>query len=276
MPPISVNTNYGAMIALQNLNETNAKLAGTQNRINTGLRINGPKDNGAVWAIAQSMRMDIQALGAVTQSLNRAISVTDTAVAAGTSISELLKDMKEKALAARDPSIDQNSRDVYNSEFVSLRDQIAKVLQNAAFDGSNLLDGSVVNIQSLANADGNTFLTVTSQDLSLSGAIVTLTSTATISTAAQASVMITTIQTSLDALNLAMSKLGTDAKKVETHRNFIAKLTDELTNGVGNLVDADLAKESAMLQSLQVKQQLGVQALSIANQAPQVILSLFR
>ncbi len=274
--PISVNTNYGAMIALQNLNDTNTKLAGTQNRINTGLRVNGPKDNGAIWAIAQSMRMDIQALGAVTQSLNRAISVSDTAVAAGTSISELLKDMKEKALAARDPSIDQNSRDVYNSEFVSLRDQIAKVLQNAAFDGSNLLDGSVVNIQSLANADGNTFLTVTSQDLSLSGAIVTLTSTATISTAAQASVMITTIQTSLDQLNLAMSKLGTDAKKVETHRNFIAKLTDELTNGVGNLVDADLAKESAMLQSLQVKQQLGVQALSIANQAPQVILSLFR
>jgi len=274
--PISVNTNYGAMIALQNLNDTNTKLAGTQNRINTGLRVNGPKDNGAIWAIAQSMRMDIQALGAVTQSLNRAISVSDTAVAAGTSISELLKDMKEKALAARDPSIDQNSRDVYNSEFVSLRDQIAKVLQNAAFDGSNLLDGSVVNIQSLANADGNTFLTVTSQNLSLSGAIVTLTSTATISTAAQASVMITTIQTSLDQLNLAMSKLGTDAKKVETHRNFIAKLTDELTNGVGNLVDADLAKESAMLQSLQVKQQLGVQALSIANQAPQVILSLFR
>ncbi len=274
--PISVNTNYGAMIALQNLNVTNMKLEDTQNRINTGLRISGPKDNGAVWAIAQSMRMDIQALGAVTQSLNRAVSVTDTAVAAGTSISELLKDMKEKALAARDPSIDQNSRDVYNSEFVSLRDQIAKVLQNAAFDGSNLLDGSVQNVQSLANADGNTFLTVTAQNLSLSGTIVTLTSTATISTAAQASLMIQTIQSSLDALNLAMSKLGTDAKKIETHRDFIAKLTDELQNGVGNLVDADLAKESAMLQSLQVKQQLGIQALSIANQAPQVILSLFR
>jgi flagellin len=272
----SVNTNYSAMIALQNLNETSAKLDLTQNRINTGLRISGPKDNGAVWAIAQTMRMDIQALNAVTSSLNRAMSVADTAVAAGTSISELLKDMKEKALAARDPSIDQNSRDVYNAEFIALRDQISKVLENAAFDGSNLLNGSVQNVQSLANADGNTFLTVTAQDLSLSGTIVTLTSTATISTAAQASVMITTIQTSLDALNLALSRLGTDAKKVETHKNFIAKLTDELQNGVGHLVDADLAKESAMLQSLQVKQQLGVQALSIANSAPQVILSLFR
>ena len=87
---LSVNTNYGAMIALQNLNQTGSELAGVQNRINTGLKIAGPKDNGAVWAIAQSMRMDVQALNAVTQSLNRTASVADTAVAAGTSISDLL------------------------------------------------------------------------------------------------------------------------------------------------------------------------------------------
>ena len=273
---ISVNTNYGAMIALQNLNQTNTEMAGVQNRINTGLRISGPKDNGAVWAIAQNMRMDVQALNAVTQSLNRTMSVADTAIAAGTSISELLKDMKEKALAAKDPSIDANAREAYNAEFVALRDQITKTIQNAAFDGSNLVDGSVVNIQALANADGTQAITVATRNLSLSGSIVTITSTATISTAANASAMIATVEASLTQLNLALSQLGTDGKKVSMHKTFIAKLSDELTNGIGNLVDADLAKESAHLQSLQTKQQLGIQALSIANSAPQAILSLFR
>ncbi|MBL9096470.1 MAG: flagellin [Alphaproteobacteria bacterium] len=273
---ISVNTNYGAMIALQNLNQTNSELNGVQNRINTGLKIAGPKDNGAVWAIAQSMRMDVMALNAVTQSLNRTLSVADTGVAAGTSISELLKEMKEKALAAKDPSIDANARAAYNADFTALRDQITKTLSNAAFDGSNLLNGSVANIQALANADGNSYITVQTRDLSLGGSIVTIASTSTISTAAKASTMITTIEASLNALNLALSQLGTDAKKVTMHKNFIAKLSDELQNGIGNLVDADLAKESARLQGLQTKQQLGIQALSIANAAPQVILNLFR
>lgn len=273
---ISVNTNYGALIALQNLNQTNSDLNGVQNRINTGLKIAGPKDNGAIWAIAQNMRMDVMALNAVTQSLNRTLSVADTAVAAGTSISELMKEMKEKALAAKDPSIDQNARTAYSTDFVALRDQITKIIQNAAFDGSNLLNGSVADIQALANADGNQFLTVATRNLSLGGSIVSIAATATISTAAKASTMITTIENSLNALNLALSQLGTDAKKVTMHKTFIAKLSDELENGIGNLVDADLAKESARLQSLQTKQQLGIQALSIANQAPQAILSLFR
>jgi flagellin len=273
---ISVNTNYGAMIALQNLNQTNSELGGVQNRINTGLKIAGPKDNGAVWAIAQSMRMDVMALNAVTQSLNRTLSVADTGVAAGTSISELLKEMKEKALAAKDPSIDANARAAYNADFTALRDQISKTLENAAFDGSNILNGSVANIQALANADGNSYITVQTRNLSLGGSIVTIATTSTISTAAKASTMITTIEASLNALNLALSQLGTDAKKVTMHKNFIAKLSDELQNGIGNLVDADLAKESARLQGLQTKQQLGIQALSIANAAPQVILNLFR
>lgn len=273
---ISVNTNYGAMIALQNLNQTNADLSGVQNRINTGLKIAGPKDNGAVWAIAQNMRMDVMALNAVTQSLNRTMSVADTAVAAGTSISDLLKEMKEKALAAMDPSIDANARAAYNADFTALRDQITKVIENAAFDGSNLLNGSVTAIQAIANAEGTSFITVLSRDLSLGGTIVQIAASSTISTAANASAMITTIEASLNSLNLALSQLGTDAKKVGMHKTFIGKLSDELQNGIGNLVDADLARESARLQALQTKQQLGIQALAIANTAPQVILSLFR
>ena len=273
---LSVNTNYGAMIALQSLNKTNSELNDVQGHINTGLKIAGPKDNGAIWAIAQNMRMDVMAYGAVTQSLNRTLSVVDTAVAAGTTVSDLLKEMKEKALAARDPSIDVNSREAYNADFVALRDQITKTLSNALFDGTNLLDGSTTQIMALANADGNSFITVAARDLSLSGSIVSLASTATISTATKASSAISTIESSLTALNLALSQLGTDSKKVGLHKSFVAKLTDELESGIGNLVDADLAKESAKLQSLQTKQQLGIQALSIANSAPQSILSLFR
>ncbi len=273
---LSVNTNYGAMIALQNLNKTSQDLTDVQNRINTGLTVAGPKDDGAVWAIAQSMRTDVKALSAVTQSLDRAISATDVAVSAGQAISDLLTEMKAKALAASDKSLDQNSREAYNADFVALRDQIANITQNAIFNGVNLINGSTTTLQALANAAGDKFVTVTAQDLSLGGSILSISATSTISTAVNASSMITTVDNSLNAVNLALAKLGTDSKKVGIHKTFVGKLSDELTNGIGNLVDADLAKESARLQSLQTKQQLGVQALSIANQAPQAVLQLFR
>jgi len=273
---LSINTNYGAMVALQNLNATSTQLQEVQNRINTGLKVNGPKDNGAIFAIAQGMRSDVQGFNSVNNSLNRSISVVDTGVAAGVAVSDLLKDMKEKALAAKDSAIDSNARAAYNAEFVALRNQIATTLANASFDGSNVVNGTNSNVQALANSDGNSFITATGRDLSLSGSIVTVATTSTISTSAQASTMIATIDSSLNALNLALAQLGTDSKKLGIHKNFISKLADELQNGIGNLVDADVATESARLQSLQTKQQLGVQALSIANQSPTVLLSLFR
>ena len=272
----SVNTNPGALIALQNLNATNKALSETQNRINTGLKVAGPKDNGAVFAVAEGLRADIQSLGSVTNSLDRSTSVVDTAVAAGQAVSDLLKEMKEKALAAKDASIDSNTRAAYNEDFVAHRDQITKILDNAVFDGANLVNGDTSQIAALANAAGDSFLTVAAQDLSLSGSIVSLSSTATISTATKASSAISTIESSIDALGLALANLGTDSKKLSVHKNFMNKLGDELKNGLGNLVDADLAVESAKLQALQTKQQLGIQALSIANQAPSTLLALFR
>lgn len=273
---LSVNTNYGAYVALQNLNATNKALSETQNRINTGLKISGPKDNGAIFAIAEGIRADIQSLGAVNNSLDRATSVVDTAVAAGQAVSDLLKEMKEKALAAKDTSIDDNTRAAYNADFVALRDQITKILDNAVFDGTNLVNGDTSQIAALANADGDETITATAQDLSLGGTIVSLAATATISTSADASSAISTIAASLDALGLALANLGTDSKKLGIHKSFMTKLSDELKNGLGNLVDADLATESARLQALQTKQQLGIQALSIANQAPSTLLALFR
>ena len=273
---LSVNTNYGAMIALQNLNATNKQLQDTQNRVNTGLRISGPKDNGAIYAIAQGLRADVQALGAVTNSLNRTVSVVDTGIVAGTTVGDLLKEMKAKALAAKDSTIDANARAAYNSDFIALRDQVTKTLSNAGFDGSNLVNGTNTTIQALANGDGTAFVTATGRNLSLGGSIVTVAAAGVVSTAAAASAMVTTLETSINNLNLAMAQMGTDSKKLGLHNTFLAKLADELTKGIGNLVDADLATESARLQALQTKQQLGIQALSIANQAPSTLLALFR
>ena len=272
----SVNTNVGALIALQNLNATNGELAKTQNRISTGLKVGSAKDNGATWAIAQNQRATSLSLNAVKDSLARGSSTIDVALAAGESVSDLLTQMKEKALAASESTLDATSRKALNEDFAALRDQIAKAVANAEFNGANLLDGSTAQMGALANASGSSALTVMGEDLSLSGSVVTVGSTDTIGTASTAAAMIATVQASLDNVSASLSRLGTSSKAYSMHQSFVSKLQDTIDAGVGNLVDADLAKESAKFQALQTKQQLGVQALSIANQAPQSILSLFR
>jgi len=274
----SVNTNVGAMVALQNLNSTNSELMTVQNRINTGQKVSSAKDNGAVWAIAQNQRASSGALNAVKDSLQRGQSSVDVALSAGASVSDLLLQMKEKALAASDTTIDTATRTAYNDEFKSLRDQITKAVTNADFNGANLIKNGGTTIQALANADGTSKITVAAQDLSLggTGALSTITATADISTQTIATAMIATVTTAIGAVSTALSKLGTGSKSLGSHLNFISKLQDTLDAGVGNLVDADLAKESAHLQALQTKQQLGIQALSIANQSSSSLLSLFR
>ena len=274
---LSVNTNYSAMIALQSLNATSDQLNEVQGRINTGLKVNGPKDNGAIYAIAQRMRADVQSLTPVNNSINRTISIVDTGVAAGQTVSDLLKTMKEKALAASDAAIDANAREAYNAEFMALKAQITKTLSNASFDGTNLVNAGTA-VSALGNAAGTSFITATARNMSLGGTIVTIatTTTATVSTAAKGLAMIATIDTSLTNLNLALAQLGTDSKKLGIHKSFMMKLSDELTNGIGNLVDSDVAADSARLQALQTRQQLGIQALSIANQGPTILMSLFR
>ena len=274
---LSVNTNTGAMIALQYLDKTNAQLQTTQNAINSGLKVATAKDDGSTYAIAQNMRGDVAGYSAVTDSLNRGTSVVDVAMSAGQSISDLLIEMKQKAAAASDASLDTASRQALNEDFQSYRDQITSIIQNAEFNGFNLIDGSATSgISALASADGTHKITVASEDMSLSGSIVTITSTASISTQSAASTLISTVDASLQNVNSALARLGAGSKKFSVQTTFVQNLSDTLTAGIGNLVDADMATESAMLTSLQTKQQLCVQALSIANQAPSVVLSLFK
>ena len=273
----SVNTNSGALVALQNLQSTNNELGVVQSRINTGKKVNSAKDNGAVWAIAQGQRSEISALGAVKDSLARGTSAVDVSLAAGESVSDLLIQLKEKALAATDKSLSTAARSALNEDFKAIRDQVTTVVDNASFNGVNLLDDSTGTggYKALSNTAGST-IKVAGEDLSLGGANVDVTATTTIGTSTQASAALTLVNDSIDNVSSALARLGTGAKSLDTHATFVGKLSDALENGVGNLVDADLAKESARLQSLQTKQQLGVQALSIANQSSSILLGLFR
>ena len=272
----SVNTNTGAQVALQYLNATQGQLDKTQGAINSGLKVASAKDDGAIYAIAQNQRATVAGYQSVINSINNGSSAIDVALSAGQSISDLLIQMKSKALAAADSSLDTASRQALNANFTALRDQISTIVKNAVFNGFNLVDGSTNQVTALASADGARRITTAAQNLKLSGTIVTIRNTNTISTQTKASALIATIQTSLTNVNSALAKLSSGAAKFSIQANFTQKLSDTLTAGIGNLVDANMAQESAKLQALQVKQQLGVQALSIANQAPQTILSLFR
>jgi flagellin len=275
----SVNTNRDAMIALQNLNVTGSELSVTQQRISTGRKVDSAKDNGSTWAIAQSQRATSTALNAVKDSLQRGQSTVDVALAAGTSVSDLLVQMKEKALAASDTTLDTSGRAALNEDFKALRDQLAKTVANADFNGTNMIKTGGATIAALANAAGTSKITIAAQSLALGGANLTgISSTASLAsnTASTAQAMIATVNTAIGKVSTALAKLGTGSKALDLHLSFIMKLQDTLDNGVGNLVDADLAKESAKLQSLQTRQQLGVQALSIANQSTSALLGLFR
>lgn len=274
----SVNTNTSAMVALQNLNSTQMELATTQTRINTGKRVASAKDNGAIWAIAQNQRATSQALNSVKDSLQRGQSTVDVAISAGETVSDLLLQMKQKALAASDTTLDSNSRVALNDDFKSLRDQISKAVNNADFNGANMVKGvAPTTIQALANSDGTAVITVQAQSLDLgTGALSGIQPTDSIGTQTLAQAMIASVNTAIVNVSAALSKLGTGSKSLSSHLTFIGKLQDSVDAGVGNLVDADLAKESAKLQALQTKQQLGIQALSIANQSSSILMSLFR
>lgn len=282
----SVNTNVGAMAALQSLSATQKDLSTTQTRINTGMSVSSTKDDSSQYTIAQGLRGDLSGLKAVSSSLSRAKSVTDVAVSGAEQISDLVNQMRGKATQAADSGIDTATRDALNKDFTALRDQITTVVNASDFNGTNLLKsggGSVAALQSLQNKAGSTAttwdpdsLSVANQGLDLGGSVVTVASNGQINTQAAAQTMVDTLKTTQNNLKTSLSTLGAASRQIDAQQTFTSKLSDVIESGIGNLVDADLAKESAKLQALQVKQQLGVQALSIANQAPQTITSLFR
>jgi len=272
----SVNGNPGALVALQNLTATEASLQTAQNEVSTGLAVAQPSDNGALWAIAQNQRATASGLTTVTQSLQRVQSTVNVASSAGVTVSDLLNQLQSKALAASDTSTNTASREALNADFTSILNQINSVVSNASFNGINLLNGSVPSLAALASADGTQTLTVGAQSLVLGGANITVASTASISTVTLAAAAVTAIDSSITNVNNALAKLGTSENALQTQITFTGTLQDTIDTGIGNLVNANLAAESATLQALQTKQQLGIQALSIANTSSSALLSLFR
>jgi flagellin len=272
---ISVNTNQGAMVALQTLNATNRELSVTQNRVATGLKVASAKDNGAIWAIANKMRSDVSAYDKVVESNERAGALVDTAMAAGESIMELLNEMKGKALAGSQPGLSASAQAALAADFLQLRDQITSITNNATFDGVNMTTGAAAinQAQSLGDANGGNAITVNGANITATalGVNASVLTDSTTSTTA-----LGLVNTAITTLGTQMATWGAGAKRLEVHKTFVGKLQDALNSGIGGMTDADLSKESAKLQSLQVKQQLGVQALSIANQSAQTALSLFR
>ena len=232
----SINTNYGAMVAAQSLSATSRELDKTQNRVTTGLKVSSAKDNGAIWAIATTQKANAKALDATINNLQRQQSVAEVGLAAGDSIMAALTEMKSLEAAILAGGTGTAS---YQADYDALATEIADAVTAAVFDGTNALT---------TPANGTPPATVTAGG----------------------------VQDAIDAWSGALQTIGTNAKSYERQIAFNTKLQDSLEAGAGNLVDADLAKESAKLTALQTKQQLGVQALSIANQSSSILLSLFR
>lgn len=278
----SILTNNSAMVALQTLKSINMNLSDTQNAISTGKDINSAKDNASVWAISKVMESDVSGLDAVQDSLAVGQSAVGVASAGAELIVETIKEMQALAISAQSESADFAQIDI---EMAAKKEQLDSIVAGSQFNGVNLLNtdtdgngaagldvvGSINRIG--AGAATATTITVATADLEASVTDITLTGTADTTDAAATYTELTTM---LDAAITGAAALGTSAKRLDDQANFVSKLSDSLTTGIGALVDTDMEAASAKLQALQTQQQLGVQALSIANEAPSTIMSLFR
>ena len=272
----SVNTNRQAVFALQSLNQTNAALSGVQKRVSTGFRVADARDDGGAFAVAQAVRSDVAGVTAVNEQIGGVKGVLQTTFASLSTVSDTMKQVRATLTRLADGAIDATQRAQYNEQYVQLSAQIASFIDDAKYNGKTLLStatgaaggGDIVGIR---NEDGGTF-TVSATD----GALLKVAATAPVA-ATDAITYLNGGFTTIDsAISTALNKFGASMQYVENQINYNAKKVDALNDGLGALVDADLAKESSNLQALQTRQQLGIQTLSLANQGPQVLLSLFR
>lgn len=271
----SINTNSAAIVALQSLNKTNTQLQATQNRVSTGFRIDNAREDGAGFAIAQGLRGDVKGYEAIREQLSKAKGTMTVANEAARSVSDALGDVRAVLTKLADDNTTGDQRAQYTADYNILIDDINRYIDNALFGGINLLD-STTDVNVISNLDGDS-ITLRAHDLKADVAA-NLTALTAASTAADARAFIVAgggLALMESSVGTAMGLLGADARTLERHDTYVSLLVDATTEGIGAIVDADLAKESAKLQALQIRQQLGTQTLSIANQSPNVLLSLF-
>ncbi len=267
----SINTNTGAMSSLQRLSETRGSLNKTQSHISSGKKINSPKDDAATLAIAQQLLGTFSGTEAVRDGLGRATATVDVALAAGQSASDILVEMKGLAVQASQEGLDQSSRDALNSAFAALQAQIAAINNSAEFAGSNLIAAGAANQEVLSDENGAR-MTVAAEDLSTTGLGI---DSLALDSAGNAAAALSAMDAAIADASAKMASLGSSAKSLETHNELLGVQNDTLRAGIGELVDADMAAESAALQSGQIKESLGIVSLAIANAAPSRMLALF-
>lgn len=279
----SILTNSSALTALQTLSSTNKSLETTQNRISTGLRIGEAADNASYWSIATSMKSDNKANSAVQDALGLGAGKVDTAYSAINKIKESVDAIKTKLVSAMGASAEDKGK--IATEITSLVSNINSALSNANYAGSNLLNGPTEDLDIVAsyNRTGSTVtvdkITVASTATDAKTMVEDVVAAAlftSASTDAEIETALGTVETALSELTTGAATLGAAKSQIDSQKSFLSGLQDSIEKGVGTLVDADMNKESARLSALQVQQQLGVQALSIANSSNQNILSLFR
>ncbi|WND01738.1 flagellin [Temperatibacter marinus] len=271
----SVNSNAGSALGIQSLTSTNRLLNKTQNELTTGRSVNSAADDAATFAIAQQLFSSLQGRNAVSDSLDRALSTVDVSLAAGGIVSDLLLDLKEKAVQASDPGLDDDSRRALDTEFQVLKEQITSTLSSAGFNGTNPLVSGGGDITALSNEKGDDVISISEQDLSLGGSNITLSDGKNILSSTSASSAVSDIEDSINNVSQVLSDLGSGFNRLEQAKSFNQISSDAIETGISNLTDANLASTAANLAAQQVKQSLGIQSLSIANNAPKQLLKLF-
>ncbi len=245
----SILTNPQAFIALRNLQQTNQRLATIQSRVSTGLKVTGAVDDASNFAIAQGIRGDIRALGAVTQGLNNSKGIGNVALAGATSISDLLQDIRQKLTELSNQGITTQQRTILSNDLNQLLSQASTFIANSVFNNINLLTGTT-NIDTLSNLNGgNLRLTAQTNVGNNIRSLATATAAATTATNAQ-SVLAQQYANLESTMSIVLGQLGAEVRALNFQTDFLAAVTDATEEGLGNIVDADLARESAQLTAI--------------------------
>jgi flagellin len=273
----SVNTNAQALIALQNLNNTNSQMAATQKRVSTGFRVADARDDGGAYAVAQSVRSDVAGVTAANEQIGGVKGVLETTFAALSMVSDTMKQIRTTLTRLADGAITDAQRETYELQYEQLSQQVAEFINDAKYNGRTLLSTGAAdgggNIVSIRNEVGGTFTILAVDGANLKLPTVGPTSAADAATWINNGGEFNDIAA---VISETLNQFGSSMKFVENQMLYNSKKMDALDGGLGALVDADLAKESSVLEALKVRQQLGVQTLGLANQGPQVLLGLFR
>jgi flagellin len=271
----SVNTNSSAIVALSSLNNTVGQLTQIQKRVTTGYKVADAVDDGAAFAVAQSIRSDKGAYDAVNSQLNAAKGAVSVFTTAATNISNTLMKARETLTKLADDNLTTDMRTKYNNDYTALRAEVQNYVSNAKFNGKNLLSGSFTQIQVISGIDGSSYTVGSGAALTMS-AKVAAAFTVPASAISAAAILTGAFASAESNIGSVLNTLGADMRRIDAQVKYNSSIQDSLTQSLGAIVDADLAKESANLQAAQIKQTLGGQTLGIANSAPQILQSLFR